>query len=101
MLQEADGDVTYTAEEREQIANIIVIKYESESGDGDESNPEEISVISKVEVTKATSTLLEFKLTHSVPLAVSRDPSIPDSLSISFDKKYFSDPLTEFEVNEG
>ena len=35
------------------------------------------------------------------PAAVSRDPTEPDEISISFDKRYFSDPELEIEINSG
>ena len=86
----------YTAEEKEQLASIIKVVYTSEAEEGTET-----SVVSSVMVVTATSTLIELKLTHSKPLAVSQDPSTPDNISISFDESYFSDPLAEFKINDG
>ena len=52
-------------------------------------------------MTEATDTLIELQVTYSNPGAVSRDPTTPDKVSISFDKRYFSDPETDLEINEG
>ena len=40
-------------------------------------------------------------MTYSNPAAVSRDPTALDQISISLDKKFFSDPATDLEINGG
>lgn len=59
----------------------------------------EKSEIAQKEVVTATDRLLELRLVHSNPAAVSREGS--DRISIKFDKSIWSDPDTDFEVNEG
>lgn len=85
---------TYTEEEKLKLANILKITYNTETEDG----PDKSEIISK-EVVKATDLLLELKLVHSKPLAVSRDAGVSDSISIEFDNSIWDDPETEIEVN--
>ena len=40
-------------------------------------------------------------MTYINPSAVSRDPVDADEIQMSFDKKYFSDPETDIEINSG
>ena len=91
------ADQTYTEEERKQLANIIIIDYDTQADEEDAEAP----ALHQVEVKEATDTLIELQMTYNNPGAVSRDPTTPDKVSISFDKRYFSDPETDLEINEG
>ena len=76
---------------------MIIVDYETQA---DEEDPEAPALI-EFEVTEATGTLIELQMTYNNPSAVSRDPTTPDKIEISLDKKYFSDPETDLEINDG
>ena len=78
---------TYTAEEKLKLAEILTVEYntELEAEDGDE-----ISSIARKEVVTATDRLLEIKLVHSLPAAVSREGT--DTITIKFDESIWDDP---------
>ena len=86
----------YSEEEKELLAQLLTIEYDSSTDDGQEKS----QIVGK-EVVTATDTLLEIKLTHSKPAAVSRDIDDRDTITIRFDQSIWDDPLTEVEVNEG
>ena len=58
--------MTYSAEERLKLANILTVEFKTDAEDGQEKS----EIIGK-EVVKATDRFLELKLTHSLPAAVS------------------------------
>ena len=68
---------TYTLEQRQKLAQILKVEYQSVTDDG----PDKSEVIEK-EVITATDRLLEFKLTYSKPEAVSRDQNEKDTITI-------------------
>ena len=76
---------------------MIEIDYSTEVDEEDPDQPELINV----EVLEATTKYINFQMTYSNPFAVSREPTVRDRLTISFDKRFFSDPETDFEINEG
>ena len=76
---------------------MIIVEYETQADEEDAEAP----ALIEFEVTEATGTLIELQMTYSNPGAVSRDPITPDRIEISFDKRYFSDPETDLEINEG
>ena len=76
---------------------MIIIDYDPQTDEDDEEAPS----LLEVEVIEATDTLIELQMTYSDPAAVSRDPTALDQISISLDKKFFSDPATDLEINDG
>ena len=85
---------TYTDEEKEKLANILEIEYQTETEEG----PLRSEIIEK-KVEKATDRLIEIRLVHSKPAAVSRESK--DEIYIKFNDTYFDDPLTEVSINQG
>ena len=67
----------------------------NEEGEG------EVPAIVEKTVIRATSTEIEFKMTYSIPLAVSRNPQDPDLVSFKFREDVFSDPLSDYQINNG
>ena len=59
------------------------------------------SELISTKVTNATARELNFQMTYDKPTAVSIQPNLPDFITITFDKKYFVDPLTDVEINLG
>ena len=45
--------------------------------------------------------LIKFQMEYANAAAISRDPNEPDEIKIYFDKKYFSDPRSNIEINSG
>ena len=83
--------------DNEKIARMVTIDFFSMV---DEEDPEAPS-LSLIEVIEATDSSIKFQMTYINPSAVSRNPVDADEIQMSFDKKYFSDPETDIEINSG
>lgn len=98
-LQEKNSNSTdaYTPEEMKMLEELIVVKYETATEEGEG----EIAQLIKKEVIRATPLEIEYQMSYSLPLAVSRNPQDPDLLVFEFREDVISDPLTDIEVNKG
>ena len=84
----------YTDEERKKINKLIKVQFSS-------TVEKDSSELINTELVNATAKELSFQLSFDKPTAVSMQPNSPDFITITFDKQYFTDPLTHVEINEG
>ena len=92
------ADVEYTTEEMQKISEGIIANLITEN---DWEGSQETPSIASVRVTEAREAEIDILVDYINPESVSKDPVIPDYVSIKFDAKVFKDEETIFEIGNG
>lgn len=84
-LKEDEQEEVYTEKQKQALANLLEIDFETDEEDARHTQ------LTNVTVIEATKWYIELKVSFGDPAAVTLDKNLPDSLIIKFDSDVFVD----------